>query len=72
MKKFNNTLEGTDCGNAGLPAPCRSIARSESSLRIVPKGPEHGTTVIQFPNRHVNPVQQPAAQAPRRCGREVR
>jgi hypothetical protein len=72
MKKFNNTLEGTDCGNAGLPAPCRSIARSESSLRIVPKGPEHGTTVIQFPNRRVSPVQQPAAQAPRRCGREIR
>ena len=29
MKKFNNTLEGTDCGDAGLPAPCRDVAKRE-------------------------------------------
>jgi hypothetical protein len=26
MRKFNNTLEGTDCGNAGLPAHSCDIA----------------------------------------------
>ena len=26
MKKFNNTLAGTDCGDAGLPARSRDIA----------------------------------------------
>jgi hypothetical protein len=34
MKKFNNTLEGTDCGNAGLPA--LDIAKAKTVLRVVP------------------------------------
>jgi hypothetical protein len=37
MKKFNNTLEGTDCGDAGLPACSRDIAKVKTVLRVVPK-----------------------------------
>jgi hypothetical protein len=37
MKKFNNTLEGTDCGNAGLPAHSCDIAKAKTILRIVAK-----------------------------------
>jgi hypothetical protein len=37
MKKFNNTLEGTDCGDAGLPAHSRDIAKAKTVLRVVPK-----------------------------------
>jgi hypothetical protein len=37
MKKFNNTLAGTDCGDAGLPAPSRDIARTQPVLSLVPK-----------------------------------
>jgi hypothetical protein len=37
MKKFNNTLEGTDCGDAGLPAHRRDIAKAKTVLRVVPK-----------------------------------
>jgi hypothetical protein len=37
MKKFNNTLEGTDCGDAGLPAHSCGIARAKTVLRVVPK-----------------------------------
>jgi hypothetical protein len=40
MKKFNNTLEGTDCGDAGLPSHTRDIAKTQSVLRIVPKMPD--------------------------------
>jgi hypothetical protein len=36
MKKFNNTLEGTDCGNAGLAAHRRDIAKAKTILRVVP------------------------------------
>jgi hypothetical protein len=32
MKKFNNTLEGTDCGDAGLPAHGRGIAKAKKDL----------------------------------------
>jgi hypothetical protein len=39
MKKFNNTLAGTDCGDAGLPAHRRDIARTQSVLSLVPKTP---------------------------------
>ncbi len=35
MKKFNNTLAGTDCGNAGLPARSRDIAKAKPVLRVV-------------------------------------
>ena len=37
MKKFNNKLEGTDCGNAGLPAHRCDIAKTKTILRVVPK-----------------------------------
>jgi hypothetical protein len=40
MKKFNNTLEGADCGDAGLPAHSRDIAKAQPVLRVVPKTPE--------------------------------
>ena len=40
MKKFNNTLGGTDCGDAGLPAPSRDIAKAKPALRVVPKTPD--------------------------------
>jgi hypothetical protein len=39
MKKFNNTLAGTDCGDAGLPAHRQDIARTPSVLSLVPKTP---------------------------------
>jgi hypothetical protein len=37
MKKFNNTLVGTDCGDAGLPAHSCGIAKAKTVLRVVPK-----------------------------------
>ncbi len=37
MKKFNNTLEGTDCGNAGLPAHNCDMAKTKTVLRVIPK-----------------------------------
>ena len=37
MKKFNNTLAGTDCGDAGLPAPSRDVAKAKPVLRVVAK-----------------------------------
>jgi hypothetical protein len=40
MKKFNNTLAGTDCGDAGLPAHRRDIARTQPVLSLVPKTPD--------------------------------
>jgi hypothetical protein len=40
MKKFNNSLAGTDCGDAGLPAHRRDIAKAQPILRVVPKTPE--------------------------------
>jgi hypothetical protein len=55
MKKFNNTLEGTDCGDAGLPARCRDTATAKSKtkamLRLVPKTTDAGSVVIQFLDR---------------------
>jgi hypothetical protein len=51
MKKFNNTLEGTDCGDAGLPVRCREVAKAKTALRIVPKTTDGGSVVIQFPER---------------------
>jgi hypothetical protein len=48
MKKFNNTLEGTDCGDAGLPARCRDIIKTKTILRVVPKTPDAGSMAIQF------------------------
>jgi hypothetical protein len=36
MKKFNNTIAGTDCGDAGLPAHSRDIAKARPILRVVP------------------------------------
>jgi hypothetical protein len=35
MKKFNNTLAGTDCGDAGLPAHRCDIAKAKPVLRVV-------------------------------------
>jgi hypothetical protein len=49
MKKFNNTLVGTDCGDAGLPA--RDIAKAKPILRVVPRPPNSGSVVIQFLER---------------------
>ena len=40
MKKFNNTLAGTDCGDAGLPAHSRDIAKAQTFLHVVPKTPD--------------------------------
>jgi hypothetical protein len=40
VKKFNNTLEGTDCGDAGLPTLSRSTAKAKTVLRVVPKRPD--------------------------------
>jgi hypothetical protein len=39
MKKFSNTLAGTDCGDAGLPAHSRDIAKAKPVLRVVPNVP---------------------------------
>ena len=41
MKKFNNTLAGTDCGDAGLPAHIHDIAKAKTVLRVVPKMPDN-------------------------------
>jgi hypothetical protein len=41
MKKFNNTLEVTDCGDAGLPAHGRDIAKAKIVLRVVPNAPDN-------------------------------
>ena len=62
MKKFNNTLEGTDCGDAGLPTPRRNTTRSDGSLRIIPKRLEKGATLIQFLSRRSTPVQRQRAR----------
>jgi hypothetical protein len=51
MKRFNNTLEGTDCGDAGLPVRRREVANAKTALRIVPKTTDSGSVVIQFPER---------------------
>jgi hypothetical protein len=51
MNKFNNTLAGTDCGDAGLPLLSSNIARAKTVLRIVPKAPDIVSTVIQFSER---------------------
>jgi hypothetical protein len=40
MNKFNNTLEGADCGDAGLPAHSCDIAKAKTVLRVVPKTPD--------------------------------
>jgi hypothetical protein len=40
MKRFNNTLAGTDCGDAGLPPHWRDTAKGKAILRIVPKTPD--------------------------------
>jgi hypothetical protein len=40
MRKFNNTLAGTDCGDAGLPAHSRDTAKVRPVLRVVPKMPD--------------------------------
>src|SRR4029077_10780265 len=39
INKFNNTLEGTDCENAGLPAHSCDIAKPKTVLRVIPKTP---------------------------------
>ena len=40
MKKFNNTLVGTDCGDAGLPVHSRDISMSKPVLHVVPRKPD--------------------------------
>ena len=40
MKKFNNTLAGTDCDDAGLPAHRRDITKAQPILRVVPETPD--------------------------------
>jgi hypothetical protein len=39
MKKFNNALAGTDCGDAGLPAHKRDVAKTQPVLRVVARTP---------------------------------
>jgi len=41
MKKFNNTLAGTDCGDAGLPAHSGDIAKARPALRVVLKASDN-------------------------------
>ena len=40
MNKFNNTLAGTDCGDAGLPPHWHDVAKAKTILRVVPKTPD--------------------------------
>ena len=40
MRKFNNTLAGTDCGDAGLPAHSGDSAKAKPVLRVVPRTPD--------------------------------
>jgi hypothetical protein len=40
MKKFNNMLAGTDCGDAGLPARSHEIAKAKPMLRVVARTPD--------------------------------
>jgi hypothetical protein len=40
MNKFNNTLAGTDCGDAGLPAHSGDSAKAKPVLRVVPRTPD--------------------------------
>ena len=40
MKKFNNMLAGTDCGDAGLPARSHEIAKAKPVLRVVARTPD--------------------------------
>ena len=47
MKKFNNTLAGTDCGDAGLPAHRRDIVKAKPVLRVVAKMPGIETPDIE-------------------------
>jgi hypothetical protein len=35
MKKFNNSLPGTDCGDAGLPERGRDIAKARPVFRVI-------------------------------------
>jgi hypothetical protein len=49
MKKFNNTLAGTDCGDAGLPAHRRDIAKAQPVIRVVPKTPDIETMAPRAP-----------------------
>jgi len=72
MKKFNNTLEGTDCGDAGLSTPCRNTVASDRGVRATPTRSEHGATVLQFPRRRANPMQPQEAEGPGRSNREIR
>jgi hypothetical protein len=65
MKKFNNTLEGTDCGDAGLPMPCRNITGPDRNLRIVAKRAKNGVAVIQFPMRGGTPTPERQAMTGR-------
>jgi hypothetical protein len=61
MQKFNNTLAGTDCGDAGLPAHGRDTSKAKPVLRVVPKTP-----VIETPD-----IESMAARAtaPNACDR---
>jgi hypothetical protein len=40
MKKFNNSLTGTDCRDAGLPAHSCDIAKAKRALRVVARAPD--------------------------------
>jgi hypothetical protein len=40
MKKFSNTLAGTDCGDAGLPAHKRDVVKTQPVLRVVARTPD--------------------------------
>jgi hypothetical protein len=59
MKKFNNTLEGTDCGDAGLPARSYDIARAKTVLHVVPKMSDNA-----FPDRCAHHQKAVAAAVP--------
>ena len=52
MKKFNNTLEGTDCGDAGLPSRGCGTAKAKTVLRVIPKTPEMSGPRMTTPRDH--------------------
>ena len=50
MKKFNNTLAGTDCGDAGLPAHSGDIAKARECLSLAEcmNDPEERAEIVRF------------------------
>jgi hypothetical protein len=68
MKKFNNTLAGTDCGDAGLPAHSRDIAKAKPVLRVVPRAPDVESSPLASRRRTHATGPSPAKQTPNAGG----